>query len=83
MPTRRRRTFDRARKLPASHVEEHARTAVLAVASPVLVYTLDGMPPGYVVEAFIDAPGPRTGVASLLNGEPISDDILRAVPETT
>ena len=37
----------------------------------------------WATQAFIDAPAPRTGVASLLNGEPISDDILRAVPETT
>jgi hypothetical protein len=33
-------------------------------------------------QAFLEAPSPRTGVASLFNGEPISDDILRAVPQT-
>jgi prepilin-type processing-associated H-X9-DG protein len=38
---------------------------------------------GWATQAFIDAPAPRNGVASLLNGESISDDILRAVPQTT
>ena len=38
---------------------------------------------GWATQAFIDAPAPRNGIASLLNGEPISDDILRAVPQTT
>lgn len=31
-------------------------------------------------ELFIDAPAPRTGLLSLLDGEPISDEVLSAVP---
>jgi prepilin-type processing-associated H-X9-DG protein len=32
--------------------------------------------------AFLDAPGPRKGLVSLLDAEPVTDDMLKAIPQT-
>jgi prepilin-type processing-associated H-X9-DG protein len=38
--------------------------------------------PNWATQAFIGAPAPRKGLASLFDDEPVSDEILRAVPKT-
>jgi hypothetical protein len=37
----------------------------------------------WATQAFIDAPAPRTGLASLLDSQLLSDDILKAIPDTS
>ena len=38
--------------------------------------------PDWATQCFIDAPAPRTGITKLLDGQPASDDLLRAIPAT-
>ncbi|HTW95044.1 MAG TPA: hypothetical protein VMD30_09640, partial [Tepidisphaeraceae bacterium] len=36
----------------------------------------------WMTQAFLDAPAPRQGLAALIDGHPLSDDVLKMVPET-
>src|SRR5207245_2137918 len=38
--------------------------------------------PDWATQCFIEAPAPRSGIVRLLDGQPASDDLLRAIPAT-
>ncbi|HEV8377253.1 MAG TPA: hypothetical protein VGP99_00260, partial [Tepidisphaeraceae bacterium] len=38
--------------------------------------------PDWATQCFIDAPAPRTGIVKLLDSQPASDDLYRAIPAT-
>jgi prepilin-type processing-associated H-X9-DG protein len=39
--------------------------------------------PDWATQCFIEAPSPRSGIVKLLDGQPASDDLLKAIPATS
>ena len=62
---------------------EKARDTLVLNGVRRLIYTAGFDGADWVSDAFIDAPAPRKGLAAMLDAEPLTDNVLKAMPKST
>ena len=73
-------TSPREQKDKANWVKARDALGLTGVKSAIWTGAFDGK--DWSCKAFVAAPGPRTGLVSLIDSKPISDDLLKLVPST-
>lgn len=66
----------------AKRMWEKLRDALALHGIRRLIYTAGFDGPDWVSDAFIDAPAPRKGLAAMLDAEPLTDGVLKAIPKS-